>query len=455
MDQTAKDRGLLPDWFRPDAVDTVIVAFTDMYGRPMGKRMTYDFFMRHTVKSGMEVCNYLMTVDMAMDPLPGFKLASWEQGYGDFHVAPDLRTMRLLPWCGKTAIVLSDLCLESGEPVAESPRRVLARQVERLAARGIKARIGLELEFYLFNDSCAVAAQKDYRGLSDGSNCLIDYHILHTQRDEAVLRRIRNEMSAAGIVVESSKGEWGKGQHELNLLYSDPVDVADKQVVYKMGAKQIADQEGRALTFMAKWAADQAGSSCHVHTSLWDLEMKAPLFWDPQTKAGTKIFRQFLGGLLKYSRELTYFTAPTINSYKRFQSKSWAPTGIAWDYDNRTCGFRVVGHKNSFRIENRMPGADANPYLATAAVLAAGLRGIEEDLDCGNPCHKDAYEDATVQHLPANLAEAADLFDASRIARESFGNEVVDYYAHTARLEAKAYGQAVTDWERRRYFEQI
>ena len=444
-----------PEWFTPAQVDTVIVAFPDVFGRLLGKRMTADFFVDETVSSGIHACNYLLTVDLEMNPLPGFKLASWDQGYGDFGILLDMSTLRRVPWQEKTAIVLGDLVHESGEPVVEAPRGVLATQVRRLAERGLRPRMGSELEFYLFEGTYHEWGEAGYRRTADAGDYLIDYHILKPGRDEDVLRRLRNEMTAAGIPVECTKGEWGKGQHELNLRFADAMEMADRHVIYKTGTKDIADQEGRCVTFMAKWDGGEAGNSCHVHSSLWDADGGRNLFWDPDTEAGSTLFRQFLGGLLKYTRELACFFAPTVNSYKRYQHSSWAPTRIVWSGDNRTVGFRIVGHGNGLRIENRMPGADANPYLAFAATLAAGLRGIEEELDCGEPYQGNAYEDEDCPRLPDSLEAAVELLAESEFARTTFGHEVVEFYVHTARLEARAFRAAVTDWERRHYFEQI
>lgn len=455
MSETRIGGSWKPDWFTPEAIDTVIVAFPDVYGRLLGKRMTRDFFLEHTVLSGFHACNYLLAADIDMQPLPGFKLAGWEQGYGDFHARLDLATLRPVPWHEKTAIVLADLFHEDGSEIAEAPRHVLARQVERLAERRLSAFMGSELEFYLFDRDFRTIARKGFRAPRQASDYLIDYHILHAGRDEDVLARLRNEMAAARIPTECSKGEWGRGQYELNLVYAEARETADRHVLYKTGAKEIADQQGRALTFMAKWAADQAGSSFHVHSSLRDAEGAKSLFWDADRSAESELFGRFLAGLIKYTRELAYFFAPTVNSYKRYQHSSWAPTKIVWGRDNRTCGFRIVGSGESLRIENRMPGADANPYLAFAATLAAGLAGIDEKLDCGDPYSGNAYEDNGLSRLPETLGEAADLLDKSTLARETFGGDVVDYYAHTARLETQAFNAAVTDWERRRYFEQI
>ncbi|MBI4830207.1 MAG: glutamine synthetase [Candidatus Lindowbacteria bacterium] len=407
MNANAKKNRSLPEWFTPENIETVIFAFPDVFSRLMGKRMTFDHFVNDALEAGMLACSYLMTVDIPMQVVEGFKIASWETGFGDFCIRADLGTIKRLPWLEKTAIVLGDMTHHDGKPVEESPRRVLARQIQALARKKQDAYLGSELEFFLFDEDYRSARNKNYQNLTTASDYSIDYHILQPGKDEDVLRRLRNEMSAAGIPVECSKGETANGQHEVNLLYSEAMEMADRHVLYKAGAKHIAS------------------------------------------------FRHFLGGLLAYSRELTYFFAPTINSYKRFQAGSWAPTAIACGQDNRTCGFRIVGHENSLRIENRMPGADANPYLAFAATIAAGLKGVEEKLDCGKIYEGNAYADPTLPRLPVSLDEAAGLLDKSEIAREAFGNDVIDFYVHTARSEVTAFGQTVTDWEKARYFEQI
>lgn len=445
----------LPAWFTGDSYDTVIVAFPDAYGRLMGKRMTFGMFVENTVRDGTHMCNYLLTVDIELTPLPGFQLASWERGYGDFHAAVDLNTLRPAPWFKRTAIVLCDLQDASGAPVPESPRAVLRKQLDRLAERGLEAYAGSELEFYLYHDTYRAAAAANYRGLTPTSDYLIDYDVTQPGQDEDVLARLRNEMDAARITIEGSKGEWGRGQHEVNLLYAEALETADRHAIYKSGAKAIAAQQGRALTFMAKIAADQAGNGFHLHTSVRDKKAQTNAFWDATAGRDSSFFRGFLGGLVTYGRELAYFFAPTINAYKRFQSASWAPTTLAWSHDNRTVGFRVVGHGPSFRVENRMAGADANPYLAEAATIAAGLRGVDEGLDCGPPYEGNAYVDKALSRLPTSLDEAADLLDKSAFAREALGSGVVDFYVHTARKECEAFHAAVTDWERVRYFERI
>jgi glutamine synthetase len=434
-------------------IDTVVVVFPDVFGRLLGKRFTGRFFLDHVAAGGTHMCNYLLTVNMEMDPLEGFKLANWEKGFGDFAMRPDLATLRLLPWHPGTAMVLCDFHHHEGDRVEEAPRSVLLRQVERLTKENLKCFIASELEFFLFNISYHEAFATEYRNLTPSSDYRIDYHTMQPARDEALMRAVRNHMTAARVPIESSKGEWGKGQHEVNFIYDEPLPMADLHVVFKQGIKEIAAQQGKAITFMSKLSASEVGSSCHIHTSIWQGESN--LFWDVKTKAGSKMYRQFLGGLMKYSPELCYFFAPTINAYKRYQSASWAPTRMAWSYDNRTVGFRVVGEWNSFRIENRMPGADANPYLAFAATLIAGMAGIEEQLDCGEAYRGNAYVDSKLTRLPKSLRDAADLLEGSALARRALGDHVVDFYVHTARLEVQAFNDAVTDWERVRYFERI
>jgi glutamine synthetase len=434
-------------------IDTVVVAFPDIFGRLIGKRFTGQFFVQNVLSHGTHGCSYLLTVDIEMEPMQGFKLANWEKGFGDFEMRPDAATVRVIPWQTATVLVLCGLYQNNGHPVEEAPRALLQRQVERLARRQWTCQIASELEFFLFNNTYHDAFTNNYRGLTASSDYRIDYHTMQPARDEALFRSMRNLMLAADVPVESSKGEWGRGQHEINFIYTEPIPMADRHVVFKQGVKEIAAQQGKSVSFMAKPSMSEPGSSCHIHASLW--RGANNLFWDARKKSGSILFRQFLGGLLKYSRELCYFFAPTINAYKRYQSASWAPTKLAWSHDNRTVGFRVVGEGKSFRIENRMPGADANPYLAFAATIIAGLAGIEEGLESGETYEGNAYVDAALPSLPKSLHEAAELLEASRLARRVLGDQVVEFYAHTARLEVAAFDNSVTDWERVRYFERI
>jgi glutamine synthetase len=434
-------------------IDTVIVAFPDQFGRLLGKRFTASHFLESALKDGTHACNYLLTVNLEMDPLTGFKVANWETGFGDFEMRPDLSTLCVLPWQPATALVICDFLLHDGKPVAEAPRSILGRQLARLEKQGTTCFCASELEFYLFNQTAHAAFESGYRDLAPSSDYRIDYHVMQPTRDEPLMRAIRNGMMGAGIPIENSKGEWSRGQHEINFRYSTPVEMADRHVVFKQGVKEIAEQFGKSVSFMAKYSAAEAGNSCHLHMSLW--KGGKSLFWDDKKQAGSRLFRQFLGGLLKYSPEFSLFFAPTINSYKRYQPGSWAPTRMAWSTDNRTTGFRIVGHGGSYRIENRMPGADANPYLAFAAMLAAGMAGIEEGLDCGDEYRGNAYMDEGLARLPSSLREATDLLEGSRLAKSAFGEAVVEFYVRHARIEQQAFSDAVTDWELMRYFERI
>jgi glutamine synthetase len=434
-------------------IDTVIVAAPDVFGRLVGKRFTGKFFIESVAEHGTHGCNYLLTVNIEMDPMDGFKLANWEAGFGDFGMRPDPASIRLLPWQPGAALVICDFVRESGDPVLEAPRSTLRRQIDLLRKEGFVCKIASELEFYLFNLSFSDAWARGYRDLTPSSDYRIDYHTMQPAREEQLFRVVRNMMCAAGVPVESSKGEWGRGQHEVNFVYDEPLPIADMHVVFKQGIKEIAAQQNRSITFMAKPSMNEPGSSCHIHCSLWKEGRNE--FWDEKSQGPTRLFRQFLGGLLKYSPELCYFFGPTINAYKRYQPGSWAPTKMAWSLDNRTAGFRVVGHGKSLRIENRMPGADANPYLAFAATIAAGMAGIAENLDCGEDYRGNAYVDASLKSLPSSLIEAIELLRASKLARAAFGEDVVEFYTHTAELEVRAFNNSVTDWEKIRYFERI
>jgi glutamine synthetase len=434
-------------------IDTVLVVFPDAGGRLVGKRLTAPYFLEQA-DEGTHGCNYLLTVNIEMDPLEGFKLASWEQGYGDFAMKPDLSSLRLLPWQQSSALVVCDLHKEDGSLVDEAPRSILKKQVERLAKLGLTCNIASELEFFLFNTSYHDASQCNYSALTPSSDYRIDYHTMQTTRDEPIMHALRQQMPGAGVRVESTKGEWGKGQHEVNFVYDEPIVMADGHCVFKQGAKEIAEYHGKSISFMPKIFSTEAGNSCHIHVSIFD-ERGSSRFWNTASREPSIYFRQFLGGLMKYSRELCLFFAPTINAYKRYQSGSWAPTKMAWAHDNRTTGFRVVGHGNAHRIENRMPGGDANPYLAFAATIAAGLAGVEQGLDCGEPYRGNAYIDEKLPALPESLKDAADLLEKSDMARAALGDSVVEFYVHAARHEVRAFEGSVTDWERARYFERI
>ncbi len=442
-------------------VDTIDVAFPDLYGRLVGKRFDAEFFLEEALESGTHACDYLLTVDMDMNPVAGYASASWEQGYGDLHLVPDMASLRWLSWRDRTAFVLCDvLDPKTHAPTAEAPRTVLRRQIERTRDAGYRALGASELEFYTFEESYREAADGGWAGLTPGSGSIQDYHLLQTAREEPLLGALRRHLRDSGIPVENSKGEWGRGQHELNIRYAELLEMADRHALYKQCVKEVADQLGCSATFMAKPHADAAGSSCHVHISLWHGKQNA--FAGDQDFEGigcTDTFRWFLGGWIEHAPELMVLIAPTVNSYKRYVSGSWAPTGLAWSYDNRTAGFRVVGSGPSLRIECRIPGADCNPYLVFAAALASGMDGIAKRTEPPPMFRGDAYRPdaahALSTRLPRRLGEAVELFEASAFAREAFGSQVVDHYAHFFRTEERAHEQAVTDWERRRYFEQI
>ena len=434
-------------------IDTVIVAVPDVFGRLVGKRFAAQFFLDHVGQHGTHGCNYLLTVDIEMEPMTGFQLANWEKGFGDFALVPDYDTLAIIPWQPGAVLVIGDFKRDDGTLVQEAPRSVLRKQLDVLQKRRLVCNIASELEFFLYNTSYHDAYTAHYRNLEPSSDYRIDYHLMQPARDEGLFRSVRRMMAEAGVPVESSKGEWGRGQHEVNFVYGQPLPMADRHTLFKQGMKEMAAAENRSVTFMAKPSMSEPGNSCHIHVSLW--QNRRNLFWDSRPTGPSRIFRQFLGGQLKYSRELCYFFAPTINSYKRYQAGSWAPTRLAWSRDNRTVGFRVVGERNSFRIENRMPGADANPYLAFAATLAAGMAGIDERLECGEDYKGNAYTDEKLASLPSTLQEAVELLAGSKLAKRAFGEEVVEFYVHTGRLEVKAYNNVVTDWEHARYFERI
>jgi glutamine synthetase len=453
LESSALDRAIADD-----RIDTVLVAFPDLQGRLVGKRVTGNYWVEH-MKSGLEplhACNYLLAVDSEMNVLPGYTFANWEQGYGDMAARPDLATLRNVPWLDKTALVLCDLVdEETDEPVEVSPRRILQRQVERAAAAGYALKFASELEFFLFRESLDEAAAKGYTDLTPHSLVIEDYHILQTTRDEYVIRAIRNGIDGAGVPVEFSKGEAGHGQHEINLMYADPVEMADRHVIYKNGAKEIASQFGRAITFMAKYSSDEVGSSCHVHSSVWSNDGKDALMWNAGAPDHlSTVFRGWLGGQIACGEEFAWLFAPTVNSYKRYQPESWAPTALAWSLDNRTCGFRIVGHGSGFRLESRIPGADVNPYLAYAATIAAGLHGLEHGIDPGPRFDGNAYAAPELERVPSSIVEAIDAFASSKVAADAFGADVHEHLLNTARQEWAHFNRAVTDWERRRNFDQ-
>lgn len=449
-------REVIDEGIADGSIDTVIIGFPDMHGRPVGKRVTADFFRSHSAEHGIEACDYLLAVDVDMNPLPGYRFANWDRGYGDVVCSPDYSTARRIPWLEGTAMVIADLSDGSGAPVEVAPRQILRRQLERAAERGLRVLAATELEFYLFRDSYEEAATKGWRGLTPHTSTIEDYQLLQTAREEYVLRRIRNEMIGADIPVEFSKGEAGKGQHEVNVTYDEALVAADRHLVFKNGIKEIAAQEGRAATFMAKWTMDDTGSSCHVHTSLWDVESGEALMADASHPTGLSVVgRRFLAGQLAAARELAWCAAPTVNSYRRYVPGSWAPTAVVWGEDNRTCGFRVVGHGAGRRVESRIPGADVNPYLALAGAVAAGLYGIDHELELGEPYPVNAYEATDVERIPSTLVEAISTLASSGVAAEAFGEDVHHHLLNTAVQEWEASNRHVSDWELARNFERI
>jgi glutamine synthetase len=440
-----------------EQIETVVVAFTDHYGRLVGKRYDAEMFVEDTFVHGTHGCDYLLTTDMEMDPVPGYKFANWELGYGDFHLVPDLNTLRMASWLEKTALVICDVKSEkTHEFISVAPRSVLRKQLNEAQTLDLKSFAASELEYYLFQNSYLEAASKAYRNLEPAGWYLEDYHILQGTRVEPFNAAARHHLKHSGVPVENSKGEWGLGQHELNVRYSEALEMADRHVVFKQCLKEVAESMGLSVTFMAKFASDRAGSSCHIHFSLWRDGKNA---FAGERELGpvrcSDLFRWFLGGWMAHVPDVMVFYAPLVNSYKRYVDASWAPTRMAWSYDNRTGGFRVVGHDQSLRIECRIPGADCNPYLAYAAALASGLDGIKNRIEPPDCFVGDIYAAKHLPRVPDNLAEATDNFANSEFAERVFGPEVVEHYTHFFRTEQAAFNSAVTDWERRRYFERI
>ena len=438
-----------------DDIDTVLTCAVDMQGRLIGKRFLAKYFVESAYDE-THGCNYLLANDIDMEPVPGYKAASWSKGYGDFVMKPDLGTIRVLPWLEKTALVLCDLQdHHTHDDLPHSPRGILRRQVARLKERGYLAYFASELEFYLFDETYDTARMKHWSGLDTASPYIEDYLIGLTSKEEGVMRRLRNEMEAAGIPIENSKGEWGPGQEEINVRYAEALEMADRHVILKNGAKEIAHIEGKAITFMAKYNYELAGNSSHIHNSLWSADGKTPLFFDKQAKwTLSALGQQWAAGQLKYAKEFTWFLAPYINSYKRFQAGTFAPTKIMWSEDNRTAGFRLCGEgTKGIRMECRIGGADLNPYLAFAALIAAGLAGIDEKLELQAPFVGDAYQANRLPEIPKTLREATETMAKSKMLRQTFGADVIEHYVHTARWEQMEYDRRVTDWELHRGFE--
>jgi glutamine synthetase len=437
------------------AIDTVIVAFTDHYGRTMGKRYDAEFFL-DSLDAGSHACDYLLTVDMEMEPVEGYAYTSWEGGYGDFHLVPDMSTLRRCGWAPTSAIVLCDIVDDAAQAnVPVAPRSILKAQLEKADDAGFVAKAASELEFFLYRDSYRDAHAKGYENLTSAGWYNEDYHLLQGARVEDYVGAARRVLKDSEVPVENSKGEAAIGQHELNIRYAEALSMADRHVVMKHAMKELAEQQGVAVTFMAKPHTDQSGSSCHMHLSLWsnEGENSSNVFAGPD--GPTDVFRWFLGGWMKHTLDLMVCYAPTANSYKRYQNQSWAPTSIAWSTDNRTAGFRIVGSGSGLRIECRIPGADVNPYLAYAAALASGLDGIANKIEPPAEFRGDAYNSTEVPHVPTTLAQAVTRFRDSTEARRLLGDTVVDHYSHFLTKECDAFEAAVTDWERRRYFERI
>ena len=435
-----------------DTIDTVVLAFTDMQGRLQGKRLSAEFFLEEVAEHYSEGCNYLLAVDVDMNTVDGYAMSSWDRGYGDFVLVPDMATLRRVPWHEGTAMVIADLTWLDGSPVVASPRQILRAQVQRLADRGWTPMVGTELEFVVYSDSYEQAAAKDYRDLVPANQYNVDYSILGTSRIEPLLRRIRNEMAGAGLYVESAKGECNLGQHEIAFRYAEAVATCDNHSIYKTGAKEIAAQDGSSITFMAKPNARE-GNSCHIHLSIRGAGGE-PVMAGQGRCGMSELGEHFLAGQLAAMREFTLCYAPNVNSYKRYVPGSFAPTSVRWGPDNRTCALRLVGHGAGLRVENRVPGGDVNPYLAVAAMIAAGLHGIDNELPLEPAVEGNAYLDTSAK-VPHTLRDALDLWQKSDLARQAFGADVVEHYANYANVELTAYEAAVTDWELRRCFERL
>ena len=455
------DLETLREMIAREEIETIITAFPDMYGRLLGKRIAGPFFANEVIEGGIHLCNYLLTSDMEMEPVSGYRFTSWEQGYGDVHCRPDWNSLRQATWLGKTAIVFCDVHdEETGELVEIAPRTVLLRQMERARAAGFLPMGGAELEMFIFQESYESARQKGFQNMEPFGGYIEDYHILQGTRAEPLVGAIRHHLDRSGVPVEFSKGEWGRGQHEINVRYADFLEMSDRSVIFKQVCKEVAMQQGLAVTFMAKWHEEAAGNSLHLHSSLWDLEGTRCFFPGqiqvPGLPTGASdTFRWYLGGLMAHARETSLFFAPSVNSYKRYQAGTFAPTSIAWAYDNRTAGFRIVGHGPSLRVECRIPGADANPYLAFAATLAAGMDGIENRIEPPPAFAGDAYAAKEAPMVPTSLNEAIHEFESSEFVRQAFGDEVVEHYLHFAHTEQRLFDGVVTTWERARFFERV
>ncbi len=441
-----------------NSIDTVLVVFPDLQGRPVGKRVVGSFFIDHVAHHGIEACDYLLAVDVDMEPVPGYSFTNWETGYGDLIARCDMSTLRIISWLPKTALVICDVFTKDLEPIDVAPRTMLKNQLARAAYRGFEVKTGTELEFFLFKNSFDEARDCGYKNLTAHSGGIEDYQIFETSREEFVIREIRNEMLKASIPVEFSKGEAGHGQHEINITYAEALKCADNHMIFKNGVREIVALSGLSATFMAKWSMEEVGSSCHIHSSLWQSTHGKEVSVMPDDSGNyglSDTARQWIAGQLHGATELAWCYAHYVNSYRRYVPGSWAPTAIAWGIDNRTCGFRVVGSGQGKRVENRIPGADVNPYIALSAVIASGLYGIDNNLELEEPLMGNGYVADSVKRIPNTLPDAVAAFEASEIANEAFGSQVHSHYLNTARQEWLSYNKVITDWELRRNFERI
>ncbi len=437
-------------------IDTVLVVIPDLQGRPVGKRVVGTHFIEHLIDEGIEACDYLIAVDVDMNPLEGFKFTNWETGYGDMKLKCDTSTTRIIPWLESTALIICD-CYDSNDQLIQvAPRSILKAQVEKARDLGFNIKTGTELEFFMFNENYSTARDKNYRDLNARSKGIEDYQIFQTSLEEKIIRQIRNDMLLASIPIEFSKGEAGNGQHEINITYDTAMTCADNHMIFKNGVREIAALNDKSVTFMAKYSTSEVGSSCHIHSSAWDIKTNKSLMSDPQNEAElSEIGKYWIAGQLACAKDFSILYAPFVNSYKRYVPGSWAPTAIAWGKDNRTCGFRLVGKGRSMRIENRIPGADANPYIALSATIAAGLYGVENRIELSEVLEGNGYVSQNVERIPSNLSDAIDMFKKSEIAERVFGNSIKDHFLNLAVQELNSFNSSVTDWELNRNFERI
>lgn len=437
-------------------IDTVLVVIPDLQGRPVGKRVVGSHFVEHVLDEGIEACDYLIAVDVDMNPLPGYSFTNWETGYGDMKLICDTDTVRTIPWLESTAMIVCDTLTENDELISVAPRSILKAQVEKAKEMGYTVKTGTELEFFLFDESFKQVKEKRFSNLNPKSSGIEDYQIYQTSLEEKIIRQIRNDMLIASVPIEFSKGEAGNGQHEINITFDNVLNCADNHMLFKNGVREIAALNDKSVTFMAKWSLDEVGSSCHVHSSLWSLKDNRSLMADINDGNNlSEIGKNWIAGQLKCAKEFAVLYAPYVNSYKRYVPGSWAPTAIAWGIDNRTCGFRLVGKGKSMRIENRIPGADVNPYITLAATVAAGLYGINNNLQLEEVLQGNGYTSENVERIPSNITEAISLFENSRIAQDSFGNQVHEHLLNTVKQESSAFNAVITDWELNRNFERI